>query len=161
MQRGSIAQLRLYNRPAILMLTDEADAAHQIVLTALDEDHAQVDIGGDPQQVTIGDLSRFWFGDFVLLWRPGTHDPRALAPGMHGVEIRQLREELTRLTGKSVPANASDVYDGALSQLVRDFQRAHRLTADGVAGMQTLVVLNSALAKPDSPQLAALPEHGS
>jgi general secretion pathway protein A len=160
-QKGSIAQLRLYNRPAILMLTDEADAAHQVVLTGLDEDHAHVDIGADRQQVSIGDLSRYWFGDFILLWRPGTHDPRALSPGMHGAEIRQLRQQLTRLTGKSAPANASDVYDGELSQLVRDFQRAHRLTADGVAGMQTLVVLNSALAKPDSPQLASLPEHGS
>jgi general secretion pathway protein A len=160
-QKGSIAQLRLYNRPAILMLTDEADAAHQVVLTGLDEDHAHVDIGNDRRQVSIGDLSRYWFGDFILLWRPGTHDPRALSPGMHGAEIRELRQELARLTGKSAPANASDVYDGELSQLVRDFQRAHRLTADGVAGMQTLVVLNSALAKPDSPQLASLPEHGS
>ena len=160
-QKGSLAQLRLYNRPAILMLTDEADAAHQVVLTGLDEDHAHVDIGHDRQQVSIGDLSRYWFGDFILLWRPGTHDPRALSPGMHGAEIRQLRQELTRLTGKSAAADASDVYDGELSQLVRDFQRAHRLTADGVAGMQTLVVLNSALAKPDSPQLASLPEHGS
>ena len=160
-QKGSIAQLRLYNRPAILMLTDETDAAHQVVLTGLDEDHAHVDIGAERQQVSIGELSRYWFGDFILLWRPGTHDPRALSPGMHGAEIRQLRQELWRLTGKSVPANASDVYDGELSQLVRDFQRAHRLTADGVAGMQTLVVLNSALAQPDSPQLASLPEHGS
>jgi general secretion pathway protein A len=57
-QKGSIAQLRLYNRPAILMLTDEADAAHQVVLTGLDEDHAHVDIGADRQQVSIGDLSR-------------------------------------------------------------------------------------------------------
>jgi general secretion pathway protein A len=160
-QKGSLAQLRLYNRPAILMLTDEADAAHQVVLTGLDEDHAHVDIGSDRQQVSIGDLSRYWFGDFILLWRPGMHDPRALSPGMHGAEIRQLRQELTRLTGKTAPADASDVYDGELSQLVRDFQRAHRLTADGVAGMQTLVVLNGALAKPDSPQLASLPEHGS
>jgi general secretion pathway protein A len=160
-QKGSIAQLRLYNRPAILMLTDEADAAHQIVLTGLTEDRAHLDIGSDRQQVSIEDLSHYWFGDFILLWRPAMHDPKALAPGMHGAEIRQLRQELTRLTGKTVAADASDVYDGELSQLVRDFQRTHRLNADGVAGMQTLVVLNSALAKPDSPQLAALPAHGS
>jgi len=160
-QKGSLAQLRLYNRPAILMLTDDKDAAHQIVLAGLDDEHAHVDIGTQQQLVTIGDLSRYWFGDFILLWRPGTHDPRPLSPGMHGAEIRQLREELTRLTGKSAPADASDVYDGELAQLVRDFQRAHRLTVDGVAGVQTLVVLNGSLAKPDSPQLASLPEHGS
>jgi general secretion pathway protein A len=160
-QKGSLAQLRLYNRPAILMLTDDKDAAHQIVLAGLDDEHAHVDIGSQQQQVTIGDLSRYWFGDFILLWRPGTRDPRPLSPGMHGAEIRQLRQELWHLTGKSAPADASDVYDGELAQLVRDFQRAHRLTADGVAGVQTLVVLNSSLAKPDSPQLASLPEHGS
>ncbi len=160
-QKGSLAQLRLYNRPAILMLTDDTDAAHQIVLTGLDDERAHVDIGTEPQLVSIGDLSRYWFGDFILLWRPGTHTPRPLSPGMHGAEIRQLREELTRLTGRTAAADASDVYDGELAQLVRDFQRAHRLTADGVAGVQTLVVLNSSLAKPDSPQLASLPEHGS
>jgi general secretion pathway protein A len=159
-QKGTIAQLRLYNRPAILMLTDDADSAHQIVLTGLDDEHAHIDVGGAAQQVSIGDLSHFWFGDFILLWRPGTHDPKALGPGMHGAEVLQLRQQLTRLTGKPAPAGASDVYDGELSQLVRDFQRAHRLTADGVAGVQTLVVLNGALAKPDSPQLASLPEHG-
>jgi general secretion pathway protein A len=160
-QKGSLAQLRLYNRPAILMLTDENDAAHQIVLTGLDEEHAHVDVGNERQLVSIGDLSRYWFGDFILLWRPATRDPKPLSPGMHGAEIRELRLELTRLTGKTTPANASDVYDGELAQLVRDFQRAHRLTADGVAGVQTLVVLNGSLAQPDSPQLASLPEHGS
>ena len=159
-QKGTIAQLRLYNRPAILMLTDDADTAHQIVLTGLDDEHAHVDIGGVAQQVSIGDLSHYWFGDFILLWRPGTRDPKALGPGMHGAEVLQLRQQLARLTGKPAPVGASDVYDGELSQLVRDFQRAHRLTADGVAGVQTLVVLNGALAKPDSPQLASLPEHG-
>jgi general secretion pathway protein A len=160
-QKGSLAQLRLYNRPAILMLTDEADAAHQVVLTALDDEHANLAIGAQSQHVSIGDLSRYWFGDFILLWRPATRDPKPLSPGMHGVEIRQLRQELTQLSGKAAPNSSSDVYDGELSQLVRDFQRAHRLNVDGVAGVQTLVVLNSALAKPDSPQLASLPEHGT
>jgi general secretion pathway protein A len=160
-QKGSIAQLRLYNRPAILMLTDDADAAHQVVLTALDDEHANLAIGTQSQHVSIGDLSRYWFGDFILLWRPATRDPKPLSPGMHGLEIRQLRQELTRLSGKATPNSSSDVYDGELSQLVRDFQRAHRLNVDGVAGVQTLVVLNSALAKPDSPQLASLPEHGT
>jgi general secretion pathway protein A len=159
-QKGTIAQLRLYNRPAILMLTDDADTPHQIVLTGLDDEHAHVALGGTPQQVSIGDLSRFWFGDFILLWRPGTRDPKPLGPGMRGAEVRQLRQQLARLSGSSAPAGASDVYDGELSQLVRDFQRAHRLMADGVAGVQTLVVLNGALATPDSPQLAALPQHG-
>jgi hypothetical protein len=37
---------------------------------------------------------------------------------MRGAEIRQLREQLTRLSGKSSAPDASDVYDGELAQLV-------------------------------------------
>src|SRR5262249_46531167 len=64
-QRGSFGQLRLYNRPAILMLNDDAGASHQVVLTALDDDHASIQLGGTPHEISIGELSRYWFGDFV------------------------------------------------------------------------------------------------
>jgi peptidoglycan hydrolase-like protein with peptidoglycan-binding domain len=38
-------------------------------------------------------------------------------------------------------------------QLVEQFQRANRLTVDGVAGIETQVALDAALAGPDSPRL--------
>ncbi|MGH8260437.1 MAG: peptidoglycan-binding protein [Steroidobacteraceae bacterium] len=44
---------------------------------------------------------------------------------------------------------------------MRDFQRTHRLAVDGVAGVQTLVVLNSATAGPHTPVLLAANVHGS
>ncbi|WP_457825263.1 hypothetical protein, partial [Staphylococcus aureus] len=71
-QRGSFGQLRLYNRPAILVLNDDSGSAHQIVLTKLDDEHASILIDGGSHDVGIGELSRYWFGDFVMLWRPGT-----------------------------------------------------------------------------------------
>ena len=49
-QRGSFGQLRLYNRPAILMLSDNAGTSHQVVLTALDDDHATVQLGGNSHE---------------------------------------------------------------------------------------------------------------
>jgi general secretion pathway protein A len=70
-QRGSFGQLRLYNRPAILMLNDDVGGSHQVVLASLGEERAQIDIGGTRSEVSIGELSRYWFGDFVLLQRPG------------------------------------------------------------------------------------------
>src|SRR5690606_31867410 len=41
-QRGSWGQLRAYNRPAILMLTDDGGGEHQVVLTQLDNEQATV-----------------------------------------------------------------------------------------------------------------------
>jgi general secretion pathway protein A len=153
-QRGSFAQLRLLNRPAILMLSDDNGTAYQVVLRGLHEDSAQLQIGAQSATVGISELARYWFGDFVLLWRPGTKDVRDLSEGMHGALVRHLREQLGRWRGGTDAGLASsDAYDGDLMQLVEQFQRANRLTVDGVAGIETQVALDAALATPDSPLL--------
>ncbi len=159
-RKGSLAQLRLYNRPAILVLNDDAGVSHQVVLSGLDDERARIDLGGS-HAVPIAELSRYWFGDFVLLWRPETRHPKALSLGMRGDDVRQLREQLDRLKGIRSSEPQSDVFDAALAQLVREFQRTHRLAVDGVAGVQTLVVLNSATAEPHTPLLLAANVHGS
>jgi general secretion pathway protein A len=160
-QRGSFGQLRLYNRPAILMLNDNAGASHQVVLTALDDEHATVQLGGASHDVSIGELSRYWFGDFVMLWRPGTSQVKSLSQGMRGDDVRWLRQSLQRVEGEHSDEPVSDVFDADLTKLVRDFQRQHRLTVDGIAGVQTQIVLASAVAPPDSPFLYLADAHGS
>jgi general secretion pathway protein A len=160
-QRGSFGQLRMYNRPAILMLNDDAGAKHQVVLAALDDEHARINLAGDAHEIGIGELSRYWFGDFVLLWRPGTQKVRPLAMGMRGDEVRWLRQSLERVQGVTAGQPVSDVFDTELSQLVMEFQRQHRLAVDGIAGIQTQIVLASAVAGPDSPLLSASAPHGS
>jgi general secretion pathway protein A len=159
-QRGSFGQLRLYNRPAILVLSDNAGASHQVVLTALDDEHATVQLGGSSHDVSIGELSRYWFGDFVMLWRPGTSQVKSLSQGMKGDDVRWLRQSLQRVEGEHSNGPVSDVFDEDLSKLVRDFQRQHRLTVDGIAGVQTQIVLASAVAPPDSPSLYLADAHG-
>jgi general secretion pathway protein A len=159
-QRGSFGQLRLYNRPAILMLSDNAGASHQVVLTALDDEHATVQMAGSSHDVSIGELSRYWFGDFVMLWRPGTSQVKSLSQGMRGDDVRWLRQSLQRVEGEHSDGPVSDVFDENLSKLVRDFQRQHRLTVDGIAGVQTQIVLASAVAPPDSPFLYLADTHG-
>jgi general secretion pathway protein A len=158
-ERGSFAQLRLYNRPAILMLSDDSGTEHQVVLSGLSDDHARLEFGGQTHQVGIAELSRYWFGDFVLLWKPDTRKVKALSPGMRGSAVRRLRQNLQQLQGVEVKQPVSDVYDDELRQLVQNFQREHRLAVDGVADVQTLVVLNSVTSSGDAPSLQ--PPHGS
>jgi general secretion pathway protein A len=159
-QRGSFGQLRLYNRPAILILNDDAGASHQVVLTALNDEHASIQLGGASHEVSIGELARYWFGDFVMLWRPGTSQVKSLSQGMRGDDVRWLRQSLQRVEGARSDGPVSDVFDADLSKLVRDFQRQHRLTVDGIAGVQTQIVLASAVAPADSPSLYLADAHG-
>jgi general secretion pathway protein A len=160
-QRGSFGQLRLYNRPAILLLKDDSGTKHQVVLAGLDDERARIDLAGQTHELAIGELSRYWFGDFVVLWRPGTQIVKPLSVGMHGDEVRWLRQSLERLQGvTATQATVSDIFDTELSHLVMDFQRQHRLSVDGIAGIQTQMVLASAVAGSDSPLLSANISHG-
>jgi murein L,D-transpeptidase YcbB/YkuD len=72
---------------------------------------------------------------------------------MHGALVRHLREQLGRWRGTDGSLASGDAFDGDLMQLVEQFQRANRLTVDGVAGIETQVALDAALATPDSPLL--------
>jgi general secretion pathway protein A len=159
-ERGSFGQLRLYNHPAILLVTDAAGGAHQVVLTALDDERARLELGGVTQQVAIGELSRYWMGDFVMLWRPASSPVKALAAGMRGAEVRWLRRSLQQLRGQQSDAAVSDVFDEVLTREVREFQRQHQLTVDGIAGLQTQIALAGAVAGPNGPLLFTANTHG-
>jgi general secretion pathway protein A len=157
-QKGSWAQLRTLNRPAIMTLTDDLGRTHQVVLVGLTDDAARVDLAGEQRDVPIAAISRYWFGDFLLLWRPPLAVAKALAPGMRGAEVRWLRENLRAVQGLPEARPASDFYDEELTRLVQDFQRTHRLNADGVAGVQTQIVLDTVLNPSGSPTLGGPPE---
>jgi general secretion pathway protein A len=152
-QRGSLAQLRLFNRPAILNVIDARGQAHQVVLAGLDDEHALVDLGGGQREVGIGDLSSAWFGDYVLLWRPGAGGSQPLALGSRHARVRWLRDSLRRVNGLPAEEPASDRFDARLAALVEDFQRKNRLAVDGVAGVQTQVALDAALHDATTPFL--------
>jgi general secretion pathway protein A len=154
-QRGSWAQVRALNRPAILTLTDDAGQRHRVVLSALDDKYATVDLGEHNHRVALDDLSRDWFGDFTVIWKPKTLHTRLLTVGMQGDEVRWLRRSLNALHGGASDPEQADVFDEQLAIAVQNFQREHRLNVDGIAGLQTQVVLDTALAEPGSPMLAS------
>ena len=144
-QRGSLAQLRLFNRPAVLNVIDSGGQSHQVVLAGLDDEHAQVDLGGAQREIGIGDLSSSWFGDYVLLWRPGGGSTQPLALGARNARVKWLRDSLHRVNGLPAGETGNDRFDASLVTLVEDFQRKNRLAVDGIAGVQTQVALDAAL----------------
>jgi general secretion pathway protein A len=152
-QRGSWAQVRALNRPAILTLNDDQGQRYRVVLSALDDSFATLDLGEHNVRVPIEELSRDWFGDFTVVWKPKTTRTRQLSLGMRGDEVRWLRRSLNALHGAASDPESDDLYDEELAIAVQNFQREHRLNVDGIAGLQTQVVLDTALAEPGSPLL--------
>lgn len=66
-----------------------------------------------------------------------------LKPGDTGTEVVQLQKALTA-AGYS-PGKADGAYGNATTNAVKQFQSAHGLTADGIAGSKTLAALSTAL----------------
>jgi general secretion pathway protein A len=152
-QRGSWAQVRALNRPAILTLSGERGERYRVVLSALDDSNATLDLGEHNVRIPIEELSHDWFGEFTVVWKPKTPRTRQLSLGMRGDEVRWLRRSLNALHGAASDPESDDVYDQDLAIAVQNFQREHRLNVDGIAGLQTQVVLDTALAEPGSPLL--------
>jgi general secretion pathway protein A len=153
-QRGSWNGLRQLNRPAILTLVDDSGDSHEIVLTGLHGDKADLSIGGVGVTHSVTEITDLWFGQFLLLWRPPGGVPLALVPGSRGAEVVRLRNNLAAIDARYRTNDIdSDQYDANLQSTVRQFQKDYRLDVDGLAGQQTLIVMGSLLAADDSPRL--------
>jgi general secretion pathway protein A len=141
------------NRPAILTLIDDGGNAHQVVISTLTSNEAEVQFAQTTHEVSIASISRLWYGDYLVLWRPQVRAARALSAGMQGEGVRWLRDSLNKVHGRPAQNATSDYYDDELVRMVEDFQRQHRLHVDGVAGVQTLMVLDTLSNAADAPLL--------
>src|SRR5699024_10769778 len=65
--------------------------------------------------------------------------------GDQGVAVTKLKKDLRKLSYGNFPANPSNVYGTVTANVVKDFQRANGLTADGVAGQKTLDTIDNLL----------------
>ena len=154
-QRGSVTYLKSLDRPAILNLIGDEGEQFQVVLQHMDTDIASLAFGSRTFRTSLTDLSRYWYGDSLMLWRPGALQGEDLAPGMEGEGVRWLRASLARIDGDSasVPDSGSSFFDNDLEARVRDYQRQRRLSVDGIAGAQTQIAINTDLNIPGTPSL--------
>ncbi len=155
-QRGSWAGVRQLNRPAVLTLTDNSGASHQATLVALNTDSALLSFGGTRMTFSIDAISKFWFGQFMLIWRPPNGSDEAISPGMQNENVRWLRQSLAAIDTNYKPQTTTpDFFGEELQQQLTRFQRQNRLDADGVAGQKTQIIINSMLALDGTPTLSA------
>lgn len=152
-EQGSWGDLHRLRRPAILTLTDDAGVQYQVVLSGLGNEYARLDFGGGSHEVSIGNLSRYWFGDYLLVWRPQTERVRPLTVGMRGEDVLWLRDSLATLQGLAADSARPEVFDEALAARVREFQRSRRLKIDGIAGVRTQILVNAELEPQGTPLL--------
>ncbi|MEN7344231.1 MAG: peptidoglycan-binding domain-containing protein, partial [Pseudomonadota bacterium] len=152
--RSSIAELLILDRPAIMTLRDRSGEAHQVVLSASSDDTLTLSTGDDEITIPTGELSRFWFGEYLMLWQPPNNEVTSLRKGARGVAVLWLRQSLTAIMGQTAEPLDSDQFDDALETMVRDYQRSRLLTVDGLAGQRTQMMIIRDLGLKDVPSIS-------
>ncbi len=158
LQKGSWSGIRLLDRPVVLTLSDSNGNIHQPVLVSLNGKNGDLVFGEIRSSHSIEEISSFWLGEYLLVWRPPNGESKAITPGMRDKNVRWLRQSLAAIdSGHDTEAGAPtdlDYFDETLESRLKDFQRQHRLKVDGLAGQQTQIIINSSLALDGIPRLA-------
>ncbi|MCZ2103873.1 MAG: AAA family ATPase [Comamonadaceae bacterium] len=137
----SLQQLRELDRPALLQLTPSNGTPVVVLLRALIADRAVLENAqGLPLNLPWSELAPLWQGSLTTLWRapPGVVVGEDIAATEEGASW--LAQQLDR---------AQIARAGSLHARVQQFQQAHELPADGVAGPRVLMALNRALDVPE------------
>jgi general secretion pathway protein A len=153
-RRGTWNNLRGFDLPAIVTLTDAGGGAHQLVMTHIDDDSVTLRAGTASARFPLSEVEPLWYGEFLILWKPDAHAAHPLAPGMSGSGVMWLRSQLASL--QLIHDSGSPQYDAELTTAVKRFQAEQHMQVDGIAGEETLVRLSTALAAPGTPLLAGV-----
>ncbi|RJG04097.1 ExeA family protein [Noviherbaspirillum sedimenti] len=147
---GGLAELRRLHRPAILKLRDDKLASHHVLLVGLSDTTATLRTAGIERdwQVGLKELAQHFQGEFVTFWRAPPGYSGKIGPDDKGQTVDWLNGELSRLHG-GLEAVPGQPYGDAMARQMRQFQKAHGLQADGIAGARTLMFLNDAAGIPE------------
>ncbi|MBU0675292.1 MAG: AAA family ATPase [Proteobacteria bacterium] len=139
---GSLGSLSHLNRPAILNLLDQDGVEFFATLIRLDDHSATFRFRHIETTISRDLLEKQWSGNYSLLWRLPDGFQVPIHPDRKGTEVDWLREQLLPLpneAGESPPPLAPN----ALTEAVKSFQRKEGLKADGIAGPETIIHLQS------------------
>jgi len=152
-ERGSWADLRSYNRAAALAMNN-GDRVSYLVLVGLGPDRATIAGRGTVFELDSDTLQPYWDGEYLLLWRAPPRGTRTLAEHSEGVDVLWLRQALSRVPSIRAVEVDNTRFDSALKERVMTFQKSNDLRVDGVAGVNTIIRINS-IVDPDVPRLYA------
>ena len=150
--RGSLDDLRKFNRPAVLKLYDGQGGEFYATLTTLNGKLAEFLVASKHLTASVDEVALHWMGDYILLWQVPPGYQGLIKAGDRGPAVQWLQQKLAKLQGKDKWNQTDAIFDESLENGVKKFQLSSGLQPDGIVGPQTLILLNTAVGAP-SPRL--------
>lgn len=134
------------NRPVILELVRPDRFGSAAVLLHVEGEEGYFAAPEGVISVPLRDVAPLWNGRFRWLWRAPQAWDDVVKEGDRGPVVAEVAQLFAALDGQEQPL-AVDSFDARLRQRVELFQQREGLTADGVVGEQTVMVLNERLGR--------------
>ena len=152
-EQGKLSNVRFFDRPALLRVTDREGVPRYAALGALDASYGTLDTEAGSELVPLAGLESVWTGDYMVVWQPPPTGAPLIGPGASADSVRWLRRLLSEVPGSGLAYTDSGRFDATLAGALREFQSARGLLPDGIAGPRTLIQINNAVAMPGIPHL--------
>jgi len=151
--RGGWTAIEQYDRPAVLNLRFPGGQEGDVVLIGLGPERARLDLGDRTIDVRPDLLQPHWDGEFLLLWKPPITGDLFIGRQASQGANAWLRETLARASPQSLALEDPTRADWPLQAAVTHFQQIQGLAADGIAGPDTIIRLNSLSERPNIPRI--------
>jgi len=139
---GTLRDIISLNRPAILKLHN-LNNNYYIVLTGIDNNKLNVAIEEDILTISSDEIYPYWFGEYIILWRPPMDYKGPVYPGHMGNIVRWIEGKLSEIQDREPSIKDRPIYDNIIVKQVRRFQMAEGLIPDGIIGPRTIIHINT------------------
>jgi general secretion pathway protein A len=137
-KQGNLNNLKAHNRPAVLTLINNAGEARHVTIASIQDGYATLYSNHTEYKIKLSELDKYWYGQFVLLWKKPENYYSAITPGDKSQIVHWLKQHFD---GKTLSKNS--LYDKELVDKVKNFQSQEGLVADGIVGPVTIIHLNT------------------
>lgn len=142
-KKDGIGGLMRLNRPAVLDI-GTAEGERFVLIYAVLGDVGKFAAGERRFTAPLSELAARWNGTFTAIWRPPPGYRDSIRPGDQGPAVAWLAERLAIIDGEEYNMDSRQaVYDDVLVGRVKRLQFAHDLPPDGIAGKDTITLINT------------------
>ena len=154
--KSNLGSLQRLSRPAVLRLVHSDGEEYYGTLISADQQSVEINIANQLYRVHVSAIEEAWYGDSTLIWSPPENYQNPIDPFFTGPGTRWLRTQLSQLE-LTPEQQLGYTYIAPLQEQIKLFQISQGLDPDGIAGAQTLIMLNTKLNK-STPTLNPMPQ---
>jgi hypothetical protein len=125
-----------------------------VLLAGIENNKILVDLPTEGKEsLSFGELEKYWSGCGYLLWKNPLNFPTNISEGAKGDYVKRLQDLLRKAGAYRGPLTST--YDKNTISAVQGFQSLMGIDQDGIAGVQTLMLLYRSTGRADFPRLTA------